>query len=66
MELVRSDNFGQLFITDTHLTRLSDLFKASDSDFKVFKITNGNATEINIAPDLPEGEESRPQTKERA
>lgn len=45
MELVCSDNFGQLFITDTHLTRLSDLFKASKSDFKVFKINNGNARE---------------------
>lgn len=46
MELVRSDNFGQLFITDTHLTRLSDLFNTSGADFKVFKINNGNAIEI--------------------
>ncbi|MCE9538797.1 MAG: DNA replication and repair protein RecF, partial [Bacteroidetes bacterium] len=46
MELVCSDNFGQLFITDTHLTRLSDLFKASNADFKVFKINNGNAKEL--------------------
>lgn len=46
MDLVRSDNFGQLFITDTHLTRLAELFKASGADFKVFKIVNGNAAEV--------------------
>lgn len=43
MELVCSNNFGQLFITDTHLTRLSELFKATNSDFKVFNIINGAA-----------------------
>ncbi len=43
MDLVSSDNFGQLFITDTHPTRLSDLFKAGNADYKVFKIVNGNA-----------------------
>ncbi len=41
MELVSSDNFGQLFITDTHPTRLSDLFKSAEVDYKVFKIVNG-------------------------
>lgn len=46
MELVSSDNFGQLFITDTHLNRLANLFKANNTDIKVFKINNGNATEI--------------------
>lgn len=42
MELVSSDSFGQLFITDTHPTRLADLFQSSSVDFKVFKIANGN------------------------
>lgn len=46
MELVSSDNFGQLFITDTHPNRLANLFKTTDADFKVFKINNGNATEL--------------------
>jgi len=46
MELVSSNNFGQLFITDTHPTRLSDLFKSGDADYKVFKIVNGNAVSI--------------------
>lgn len=44
MEIVSSDNFGQLFITDTHPTRLGDLFQLTDVDFKVFKITNGHVT----------------------
>ena len=42
MEIVSSDNFGQFFITDTHPTRLADLFATSRVDFKVFKIANGN------------------------
>ena len=41
MELVSSNNFGQLFITDTHPTRLSNLFSATEADYKVFKISNG-------------------------
>ena len=46
MELVSSDNFGQLFITDTHPSRLVELFKTTDAELKVFKISNGNATEL--------------------
>jgi DNA replication and repair protein RecF len=46
MELVSSDHFGQLFITDTHPSRLADLFKNTKADFKVFKITNGNTVEL--------------------
>ncbi len=50
MELVCSDNFGQLFITDTHHTRLADLFKTTLADFKVFEINNGSASELkNLA-----------------
>lgn len=44
MEIVSSDNFGQLFITDTHPTRLGDLFQSTAVDFKVFKITNGSVS----------------------
>ncbi len=46
MELVSSDHFGQLFITDTHPQRIVELFKTTDANFKVFKIDNGNALEI--------------------
>jgi DNA replication and repair protein RecF len=46
MQLVCSDNFGQLFITDTHLSRLAELFQSSHTDFKVFKIINGSTEEV--------------------
>jgi len=41
MELVSNEKFGQLFITDTHPTRLAELFEAAKKDFKLFKIKNG-------------------------
>jgi hypothetical protein len=46
MELVSSDNFGQLFITDTHPKRLVELFQSTNADLKAFKIENGQAIEI--------------------
>ncbi|CAN5565058.1 DNA replication and repair protein RecF [soil metagenome] len=46
MELVSSDNFGQLFITDTHATRLINLFQVSNVDVKVFQIINGTITSL--------------------
>lgn len=48
MELVSSDHFGQLFITDTHPTRLTDLFSSSKADFKSFRISKGSTTEVSI------------------
>jgi DNA replication and repair protein RecF len=48
MELVSSDHFGQLFITDTHLTRLAELFGSTKAEFKLFRISNGNAVELSI------------------
>lgn len=48
MELVSSDHFGQLFITDTHPSRLAELFGTTQADFKSFRIHNGNAKEVSI------------------
>jgi hypothetical protein len=45
MKLVCSNNFGQLFITDTHPTRLANLFLGSDVSFKIFNVADGKATE---------------------
>lgn len=45
MELVSSDNFGQLFITDTHPTRLPELFRTSNADLKAFVIKDKQITE---------------------
>jgi DNA replication and repair protein RecF len=45
MELVSSDNFGQLFITDTHPARLAELFSATSADYKNFMISNNSVNE---------------------
>ncbi|HET6225062.1 MAG TPA: DNA replication and repair protein RecF, partial [Bacteroidia bacterium] len=47
MELVSSDHFGQLFITDTHPTRLAELFNSTTVDFKFFRVSNGTAEQLS-------------------
>lgn len=42
MQLVSSEGFGQIFITDTHQDRIARIFKKIKTDFKLFKIKNGN------------------------
>lgn len=46
MELVSSDHFGQIFITDTHPARLAELFSATDADFRNFFISNNEVKEV--------------------
>lgn len=41
MEVVQNDWFGQVFITDTHETRLPELFNKLKTDYKSFLINNG-------------------------
>ncbi len=41
MELISGSNFGQIFITDTHEERIKKLFKEIDTEFRLFRITNG-------------------------
>lgn len=45
MELVSTDQFGQLFITDTHPTRLGKLFQQMGCEHKTFEILQGSAQE---------------------
>ena len=40
MNLVSNDNFGQIFITDTHQDRIAKLFKNDKNIFRLFKINN--------------------------
>jgi DNA replication and repair protein RecF len=47
MNLVSTEQFGQLFITDTHPTRLSNLFKTGNVDYKVFNISKGNVENVS-------------------
>lgn len=42
MGLVCSDRFGQLFITDTHSSRLATIFESFNADYKMFSINEGS------------------------
>ena len=46
MELVSTHHFGQTFISDTHQTRVPDLFQAIDSEVKVFQVSKGTCQEV--------------------
>jgi len=41
IELVSGDEFGQVFITDTHPSRIKDLFAGSEVEHKLFLVGNG-------------------------
>jgi DNA replication and repair protein RecF len=41
IELVSSENFGQIFITDTHPERMKTLFLKSNSKHSIFIVANG-------------------------
>ena len=44
MELVSENQFGQIFITDTHKVRVPDLFKAANKEVRVFEVEKGKIT----------------------
>jgi DNA replication and repair protein RecF len=47
IHLVASPNFGQIFISDTHTNRMSDILKQINSDFQLMAIdTSGNITQV--------------------
>lgn len=39
MELVGSDRFGQSFVTDTQIGRIEDIFKNTDIEHRIYKLT---------------------------
>ena len=41
VRLVSSDNFGQIFITDTNREHLDQILRNSHLDYKIFHVTNG-------------------------
>ena len=41
MKRVTNGTFGQVFITDTHLGRIPDMFAATGADVRVFEVRNG-------------------------
>jgi DNA replication and repair protein RecF len=38
IELVNNDEFGQIFITDTHFERTENIVKQSNKPYKIFKL----------------------------
>jgi len=46
MEVVQKDWFGQVFISDTHLDRLPNLFKELNVEFKAFAIEKGEVRNV--------------------
>lgn len=48
MELVSKNSFGQIFITDTHQGRVSELFEKIEQEVKEFSIHKGSHEKIEI------------------
>ena len=45
IKLVASDEFGQIFITDTNRDHLDQILSASSNDYKIFHVEEGEITE---------------------
>ena len=45
IELVSSENFGQVFITDTHPERMNQLFIKTNTEHSIFLVENGTVTQ---------------------
>ena len=41
IELVSGDEFGQVFITDTHPGRIQELFEQNNSEHIIYEVNNG-------------------------
>lgn len=46
IKLVGNSRFGQIFITDTHQSRLKEILATHITDYKLFRISNNNVEEI--------------------
>jgi DNA replication and repair protein RecF len=46
IRLVGNHRFGQIFITDTHQTRLHDILSSHNTDYKLFRISDNAVDEI--------------------
>ena len=46
MERVTTDESGQVFITDTNLGRIPEMFKSTGADVEVFEIVNGEVNTL--------------------
>ncbi len=46
IRLVGNHRFGQIFITDTHQSRLHDILSSHNTDYKLFRINDNTVEEI--------------------
>jgi DNA replication and repair protein RecF len=46
VKLVGSDDFGQIFITDTNREHLDQILASSEHDYRIFHVENGEINEI--------------------
>jgi len=46
IKLVGNQRFGQIFITDTHQSRLHDILASHNTDYKLFRINNDSIAEV--------------------
>lgn len=54
VKLVASDNFGQIFITDTNRDHLDKILRKIEGDYKLFEVDNGEVSERKEADDEAE------------
>ncbi|MDD4514392.1 DNA replication and repair protein RecF [Massilibacteroides sp.] len=48
IQLVNSDQFGQIFITDTNRKYLDEILSLTGNDYSLFKVDNGNVQPLTI------------------
>lgn len=46
IRLVGNHSFGQIFITDTHQSRLHEILSSHDTDYRLFRINNNSVEEV--------------------
>jgi DNA replication and repair protein RecF len=46
IRLVGNEKFGQIFITDTHQTRLHEILSSHNTDYKLFRISDNTVQEV--------------------
>ena len=52
MKLVSDGHFGQLFVTDTHPARISEVFRSIGKDICCFNVSSGNVVNAGLQSDL--------------
>ena len=46
MKRVTNGEFGQVFITDTHLGRIPEMFKSTGSEVNVYEVVEGEVNTL--------------------